>query len=57
MNLYTVEFIQRDAETGSLSNKTFITHANTFDEVERKMRKCYGTDYTVEMYSCRVLAE
>ena len=57
MNLYTVEFTQRDAETGSLSNKTFITHANTFDEVERKMRKCYGTDYTVEMYSCKVLAE
>lgn len=57
MNLYNVEITQRDAETGTPSSKTFITHANTFGDVERKMRKCYGTDYTVETYSCRVLAE
>jgi hypothetical protein len=57
MNLYNVEITQRDAETGTPSSKTFITHANTFDEVEGKMRKCYGTDYTVETYSCVVLAE
>lgn len=57
MNLYNVEFTQRDAETGTPSSHTFITHANTFGDVERKIRKCYGTDYTVETYSCKVLAE
>ena len=57
MNLYNVEITQRDAETGTPSSKTFTTQANTFDEVQAKIMKIYGTDYTVETYSCRVLAE
>ena len=57
MNLYNVEITQRDADTGTPSNHTFTTHANTFDDVQSKIMKIYGTDYTVETYSCVVLAE
>jgi len=57
MNLYNVEITLRDAVTGDPTAHTFTTQANTFDDVQAKIRKIYGTDYTVETYSCKVLAE
>ena len=57
MNQYRVEFTTRDAETGDPTNRTYSTAADTLEEVQDRIMKKFGTDYTINTFSVKVMEE
>ena len=57
MNLYKVEFTTRDALDGTPTDRTYSTAADTLEEVQNRIMNIYGTDYTINTFSVKVMEE
>jgi hypothetical protein len=57
MNLYKVEFTTRDALDGTPTDRTYSTAADTLQEVQDRIMNRFGTDYTINTFSVKVMNE